>query len=75
LALATCGCRESHPSSSGDKSILVDEPPRMSARRSLATATSVIGRVGSMGVVVIDVLDEYGLEVAAAQDQKPMEAL
>ena len=28
-----------------------------------------------MGVVVVEVLDEYGLEVAAAQDEKPIEAL
>src|ERR1039458_244610 len=28
-----------------------------------------------MGVVVVEVLDEYGLEVAAAQDKKPIEAL
>ena len=28
-----------------------------------------------MGVVVVEVLDEYRLEVAAAKDEKPIEAL
>ena len=79
-----------HPPSSGDESVLVDEAAQDvgssepfgvevadegRSRVGLGRCALAEGPVGSVGVVVLDLLGQHDLEVAPSQDEHPVQAL
>ena len=86
----TCGCREHHLCSSGDEPVLVDQPAKDFGSSNVfrvgigdrddrfgdrQRAAFIEGSVRPVPVVVVHVLGEHGFEVAAAEDEEPVEAL
>jgi putative intracellular protease/amidase len=88
--LQACGCRQPHRPSSGDEPVLVDESAKDVGSSDASGvgigdrdrrfgdprgAPLIEGSVGPMPVVVIHVFREDDLEMTAAEDEEPVQAL